>query len=84
MKKIVAFILVIVLMLSMVSCSGLPQGLQGIVDAITGGHQHEFVVLDTLSTPAGCLTDGYEVKVCSCGERQENVLRTELRPPQPN
>ncbi len=40
----------------------------------TQEHVHKFTLSDSESTPAGCLTTGIEVKICSCGERQEQKL----------
>ena len=58
MKKIISILLVFVFLLSAVSC----------------GHVHEFVYSDTESKPASCGVEGLEVKVCSCGEKEEKVL----------
>ena len=60
MKKILSFVLVLGFLLSLVSC-----GL---------AHQHEFVLSETESKAANCIKDGVEVKICSCGEKQETVL----------
>ena len=38
-------------------------------------HVHKFVLSESESTPVTCETDGYEVKVCSCGERTEQVVK---------
>lgn len=59
MKKIISLILVFIFLLSMVSC----------------GHVHEFVLSESESVRVGCLTDGLEVKICSCGERLEEVIK---------
>lgn len=37
-------------------------------------HEHEFVLSEADSTPVTCTTDGLEVKICSCGEKQESVI----------
>ena len=77
MKKIIALILLVALTLSMASCTMLPESLQGTIDGILGmfgGHTHEFVLDEKESTPATCLTDGHEVLVCSCGEKQEKDI----------
>ena len=37
-------------------------------------HVHNFTLSESESTPAECLTTGVEVKICSCGERQEQKL----------
>ncbi len=63
MKKIISLTLVFVLLFSMVSCTVEPEE-----------HVHDFVLSETESTPATCLLGGVEVKVCSCGEKQENQL----------
>ena len=62
MKKTIALTLVFVLLFSMVSCTVEPP------------HVHEYVLSETESTPATCLVGGVEVKVCSCGEKQETQL----------
>ena len=59
MKKIMSLILLLALMISAASC----------------GHTHKFEISEAESIPASCLTDGLEVKVCSCGEKQETVLK---------
>ena len=64
MKKILSLILSLVLLLSTVS----------LAVGCDINHVHEFVLSDTESTPAGCLEDGVEVKVCSCGEREETPI----------
>ena len=62
MKKTISLLLVFVLLASMVS-------------SFAGcGHTHEFVLSETESKPLTCEEDGLEVKICSCGERQETVL----------
>ncbi|MBE6607243.1 MAG: hypothetical protein E7633_01615 [Ruminococcaceae bacterium] len=58
MKKIIAIMLVCVILMSAASCA----------------HTHKFEISEAESVPVGCLTDGLEVKVCSCGERQETKL----------
>ncbi|MBR5797861.1 MAG: hypothetical protein IKY29_02800 [Clostridia bacterium] len=64
MKKTISLILVFVLLASIVC---------GTVGC-KGEHVHEFVLSESESTPVTCLADGLEVKVCSCGERQEQVI----------
>ncbi len=63
MKKIISFVLAFVLLFSttvgMIGCKE---------------HVHEFVLSESDSTPVGCLTEGTEVKVCACGERQEKKI----------
>ncbi len=65
MKKIISLILVLMLLLSMalnaVGCNL--------------NHAHEFVLSESDSTPATCTEDGVEVKICSCGEKQETVIK---------
>lgn len=58
MKKLLSLLLVVVMLLSVVSCN----------------HTHEFVYSEKDSTPATCITAGVEVKVCSCGEKQETPI----------
>ena len=64
MKKITSLILVWVLLFSIV------------VSAVgcNLNHVHEFVLSETESTFATCLTGGVEVSVCSCGEKQERQV----------
>jgi hypothetical protein len=64
MKKILAMVLVCVLLLSAVGCN----------TEEPPAHVHEFVLSETDSKAATCLEDGIEVKICSCGERQEQPL----------
>ncbi len=61
MKKITSFVLALVLMLSAIGC---------------GAHTHDFVLSESKSTPVGCFTDGLEVKICACGERTEQVIKS--------
>ena len=61
MKKITSFVLALVLMLSAIGC---------------GAHTHDFVLSESESTPVGCFTDGLEVKICACGERTEQVVKS--------
>ena len=58
MKKLISLVLVFVFLLSVAGC----------------GHVHEFVLSESESTRVGCLTDGLEVKICSCGERLEQPV----------
>ena len=58
MKKIIAIMLACVILLSAAGCS----------------HTHKFELSESESTPVGCLTEGIEVKICSCGERQETKI----------
>ena len=61
----------IVMVLSMVSCD-----INDVISKIPflGPHEHNFVLSEADSTPATCLAAGVEVKVCSCGEKQETAL----------
>ena len=69
MKKIIALLLAVVLSLSFVGCNFInPTPEQTTV------HTHEFVLSETDSKAATCTEAGVEVKVCSCGEKQETVL----------
>ena len=78
MKKLLTLALMLALVISLVSCSVLPEDLaaklEGFKDSILGGgeHTHEFVVTD--SKEATCLEDGYTKSACECGEKQEEVL----------
>ena len=58
MKRLIAIMLACVFVLSAAGCS----------------HTHKFELSEAESTPVGCLTDGLEVKICSCGERQETKI----------
>ena len=63
MKKTLSFLLVFVFLFSIVS-------------AMVGcAHEHEFVLSETESKKVTCTTDGLEVKICSCGERQETAIK---------
>lgn len=64
MRKILSLLLVFVMLFAVVSCTHPEEP----------PHEHEFVLSETDSKPAKCLEDGVEVKVCSCGEKQEQVL----------
>ena len=68
MKKIIALLLVAVVLFSMVSCNF------SFTPAETTAHTHEFVLSETDSKAATCDKNGVEVKVCSCGEKQEIVI----------
>lgn len=66
MKKLISMILALVLLVSVVGCTpATPE---------PPAHVHEFVLSQTDSTAAQCLSGGVEVKICSCGERQEKQL----------
>ena len=63
MKKILSFLLVFVLLFAVVACT-----------KEQPPHVHEFVLSETDSVKVSCEADGKEVKVCSCGEKQETVI----------
>lgn len=71
MKKIIALLLVLSTLFAVTGC-----------DAILGNqkqpeetsHTHEFVIVEEESKAPTCKKEGLEVKVCSCGERQETKL----------
>lgn len=69
MKKIISLLLVFVLLFSAVSCTTKEPE-----ESSAPPHVHEYVLSETESTPATCLTAGVEVRVCSCGEKQEKTL----------
>lgn len=66
MKKLLSLMLVFVLLISAIGCEKEPTN--------PTTHTHEFVLSESDSTPVTCLTNGIEVKICSCGERQEQVI----------
>ena len=76
MKKLLIALLALVFVFSLASCDMLPEELQGVLDGFLGGgeHVHEFVLDEEASEPATCKTEGLEVRVCSCGEKQETEL----------
>ncbi len=66
MKKIIALLLVFVFLFTAVGCNILkPQETE---------HTHEFVLSETDSKAATCTEAGADVKVCSCGEKQETPI----------
>ncbi len=69
MKKTLTLLLVFVMLFAFVSCNT-----QGPGEQATTEHVHEFVLSETDSVRVGCEADGKEVKVCSCGEKQETVI----------
>lgn len=58
MKKILSLLIILAIMLSMFACS----------------HEHNFVLSEADSKSATCTEDGVEVKLCSCGEKQETAI----------
>ena len=58
MKKALSFLLIIAFILPLVAC----------------GHAHEFKLSEADSKAATCTEAGVEVKVCSCGEKQETPV----------
>ncbi len=80
MKKIIALILLVALTFSMVSCDFLPDELMSKLNGLLGGEQstphteHEFVLDEKASKAPTCTSEGYEVYVCSCGEKNESKL----------
>ena len=60
MSVVLALVLLTSIILSSVGCNF--------------GHVHEFVLSESESTRATCLAGGIEVKVCSCGDRQEQPV----------
>lgn len=67
MKKLISLLLLLALLLSVVSCT---------VDKPDEQeeHVHEFILSETDSIAATCTDAGLEVKVCSCGEKQEKAI----------
>ncbi len=61
MKKILSFLLIFAFLLSVLAACSKP-------------HEHDFVLSESESKAAKCTAEGVEVLVCSCGERQENVI----------
>ena len=80
MKKLLTFILMIVMVASLAACSMLPEDIQatinGAIDEIKGliggEHEHNFVVYE--SKDATCTEDGFAKSRCDCGETKEEVL----------
>ena len=77
MKKLLTFILMIVMVASLAACSMLPEDVQatinGVIDEIKGNgggeHVHNFAIRE--SKDATCLEDGFTVLKCECGEAKE-------------
>ena len=69
MKRTMTLLLAFVMLFAFASCNT-----QGQVEEETTEHVHEFVLSETESVKVGCEADGKEVKVCSCGEKQETVI----------
>mgnify|MGYP003290212108 CR=1 FL=1 len=80
MKKTISLLLVFAMLFAIVSgmvgCSQDQEQVQETEQTTVQEteHEHEFAFSDADSTPATCTTDGIEVKVCSCGEKQESVI----------
>ncbi len=78
MKKLLVALLTLLLVFSLAGCDLLPEEVKGTVDniinSIMGEHVHNFVLSESDSKEVTCLEDGLEVKICSCGEREENVV----------
>lgn len=79
MKKFLAMLLVLIMSLSIVSCSVLPEGLRNTIDNMLGKsknnegeHVHEFVYVDGLEPT--CTIAGYANYACSCGEKKQEDL----------
>ena len=60
MKKVLSLLLIIAFVLPLFACGG--------------AHVHEFVLSETDSKAVTCTAAGLEVKVCSCGEKQETTI----------
>ena len=83
MKKLITFAMMLVLVMTLVGCSMLPESVQASINNIFGGeqpdveqtptddqpHTHDFVLVD--SAEATCTEDGYNKYECSCGEKKE-------------
>ena len=97
MKKLLSLLLMLVLVISLASCSMLPEDIQAkledVKNSIFGGeqpdnppddgpHVHSFEVVE--STPASCTEDGVVKSACSCGEAGEEVLTATGHDMQPN
>lgn len=84
MKKILTLVLALMLVLSLASCTLLPEEMNAKLEDIKnsilgtdpgpddGEHVHNFVVID--SKDATCTKAGYEKLACDCGEKQEHEL----------
>lgn len=72
MKKIMSLLLVLVTLLAVVGCTQDPT--PSPTPETDTDHVHEFVLSETDSKAATCTEDGVEVKVCSCGEKQETAI----------
>ena len=68
MKKLISLLLTLALLLSMISCTAVDKGNE------QEEHTHEFILSEADSTSASCTEAGLEVKVCSCGEKQEQAV----------
>ena len=63
MKKILSLLLALTFLLALTACT--PE------QPPEPEHVHEFVLSEADSVPAKCTTEGVEMLVCSCGEKQE-------------
>ncbi len=70
MKKIVSILLVLSFMFTVTSC----EAVMDFVNGLTNKHTHEFVLSEEDSIAATCKKAGLEVKICSCGEKQETKI----------
>ena len=69
MKKVIALLLAVVFLFTAVGCNQTKQP-----EETTVPHVHEFTLVKEESKAATCTVAGLEVKVCSCGEKQESVI----------
>ena len=89
MKKLLAFVMMLVMVISLVGCSFLPEELQASIDDIKnsifgtednvepdegGEAPHVHDFVVVDSKEATCVKAGYEKLECACGEKQENEL----------
>lgn len=65
MKKTLSLLLLFVMLFSVVS---------SVVGCQPEEHVHEFVLSEADSKAATCVAEGIEVKLCSCGEKQEQTF----------
>ncbi len=81
MKRLLTLILMLVMIISLASCSMLPEDIQATINGtiediknsvLGGDHEHEFVLVD--SKAASCTREGYDKYECSCGESKEEPI----------